>query len=164
MLKVSAAKVSEVRRMSAGAVTGELTLRGPALPQARRGLHCQGSVRIGRRTFPMREFSIGCTSKADAEAIGGAEEARIRGEFLDTGGVIEPARVITIQDCIAAYKSRPGNLHQFDIQRLNEFDTTIGNHPPAPGRGRRGVHGSVPVDVASHRLLLPAGAPHCSLH
>jgi integrase len=90
--------------------------------------HCRGSVRIGRNTFPVRDFSTGCTSKSEAEAVGAAEEARLRGEFLDTGTVIEPVRVITIHDCIAAYRSRPGTLHRFDIQRLDEFDATIGNH------------------------------------
>ena len=90
--------------------------------------HCRGSVRIGRNTFPVREFSTGCTSKSEAEAVGAAEEARIRGEFLDTGTVIEPVRVITIHDCIVAYRSRPGSLHRFDVQRLDEFDATIGNH------------------------------------
>ena len=68
--------------------------------------HCRGSVRIGYReeTGPVRQFSTGCTSKAEAEAVGAAEEARIRGEFLDTGTVIEPVRVITIHDCILAYR------------------------------------------------------------
>ena len=89
--------------------------------------HCRGSVRIGRNTVPMREFSTGCTSKIDAQGIGAAEEARIRGEFLDTGTVTDPVRVITIHDCIIAYRSRPGTLHRFDIQRLDEFDATIGN-------------------------------------
>jgi hypothetical protein len=25
--------------------------------------HCRGSVRIGRRTFPVREFSTGCSGR-----------------------------------------------------------------------------------------------------
>ena len=90
--------------------------------------NCRGSVRIGRNTFPVREFSTGCTTKIEAQAVGAAEEARIRAEFLDTGDVIEPVRVITIHDCIVAYRSRPGRLHRFDVQRLEEFDATIGNH------------------------------------
>jgi hypothetical protein len=36
----------------------------------------------------------GCTSKIEVQAVGVAEEARIRTEFLDTGTVIEPVRVI----------------------------------------------------------------------
>ena len=124
--------------------------------------HCRGTVRVGRRTFPMREFSTGCTSKADAEAIGAVEEARIRGEFLDTGGVIEPARVITIQDCIAAYKSRPGKLHPFDVQRLAELDDRIGNHHLARAREAWGSwlrtrgRGLAPSTIARWRSTLLA--------
>jgi hypothetical protein len=56
--------------------------------------HCRGSVRIGHNVFPVREFSTGCTSKIEAQAVGAAEKAGIRTEFLDTGTVIEPVRVI----------------------------------------------------------------------
>jgi hypothetical protein len=80
--------------------------------------HCRGSVRVGRRIFAVREFSTGCSVKSDAEAVGAAEEARMRAEFFDTGKVIEPVRVVTIHDCIAAHRSRPGSLHPFDVQRL----------------------------------------------
>jgi hypothetical protein len=73
--------------------------------------HCRGSVRVGRRIFAVREFSTGCSVKSDAEAVGAAEEARMRAEFFDTGKVIEPVRVVTIHDCIAAHRSRPGSLH-----------------------------------------------------
>ena len=89
--------------------------------------HCRGSVRIGRRTFVVREFSTGCASKAEAEGIGAAEEARIRTEFLDTGTVIEPQRKITIRDCISSYKARPGELHPFDVQRLDALDSAMGD-------------------------------------
>ena len=40
----------------------------------------------------MREFSTAAPN--EAQAVGAAEEARIRTEFLDTGTVIEPVRVI----------------------------------------------------------------------
>ena len=52
--------------------------------------------------FPVRDFSNGCSDKPDAEAVGSAEEARIRTQFLDTGNITEPVRVVTIHDCIAA--------------------------------------------------------------
>jgi hypothetical protein len=74
----------------------------------------------------MREFSTGCTGKAEAQTIGAAEEARIRREFIDTGTVAEPVRVVTIHDCVEAYRSRPGKLHRFDVQRLDELDASIG--------------------------------------
>jgi integrase len=88
--------------------------------------HCRGTIRVGRRVFQVREFSTGTTTKSEAEAIGAAEEARIRDEFLNTGNVVEPSRTVTIRDCITAYKARPGGLHPFDFQRLNELDAVIG--------------------------------------
>ena len=101
--------------------------------------HCRGSVRIGRRTFPVREFSTGCAAKADAEAVGSAEEARIRAEFLDTGNVTEPVRALTVRDCITAYRSRPGGLHPFDVQRLDELDAEIGTSHLPQGTGSMGI-------------------------
>ena len=124
--------------------------------------HCRGSVRIGRNTLPVREFSTGCTSKIEGQAVGAAEEARIRGEFLDTGTVIEPVRVITIHDCILAYRSRSGRVHPFDVQRLDEFDATIGNHhlsraPEAWSAWlRTRGHGRAPSTVARWRSTLLA--------
>src|SRR4051812_14858079 len=61
--------------------------------------HCRGSVRVGRQNIPVREFSTGCGTKSEAEAVGAAEEARIRRDFLDNGTVSDPSRRITIQDC-----------------------------------------------------------------
>ena len=57
----------------------------------------------------------------EAEAIGAAEEARIRDRVLNAGAV-EPVRLITVGECIAAYTSRPGGLHPFDLSRLAELD------------------------------------------
>lgn len=97
--------------------------------------HCRGSVRIGRQTVEVTEFSTGCGIKADAEAVGATEEARIRAEFFDTGTVVaQPARVITVGECIATYKARPGGLHPFDIERLDELDTAMGQVPIADVR------------------------------
>ncbi len=89
--------------------------------------HCRGFVRIGRRTFEVREFSTGCQDRAEAEAVGAAEEARIRADFLNTGHVAEPSRRITVGQCIAAYKAKPGGLHPFDIARLDELHAEMGD-------------------------------------
>jgi integrase len=89
--------------------------------------HCRGSVRIGRQTVTVPEFSTGCTTKADAEAVGAAEEARIRTEFFSTGTIaVKPAQIIRVGDCITAYKARPGGLHPFDIERLDELNDAMG--------------------------------------
>jgi hypothetical protein len=74
--------------------------------------HCRISVRIGRRTFPVREFSTGCSIKSDAEAVGSAEEVRIRTEFLDTGNVVEPSITVTMHGCITSRKARLGGSHR----------------------------------------------------
>ncbi len=135
-----------------------------ALSYRRRGevWHCRGTVRVGRKTFTVREFSTGANTKVDAEAVGAAEEARIRAEFLDTGMVVEPSRTLTIRDCIAAYKARPGGLHPFDVQRLDDLDASMGGIAVSGtreawgawlrGRGR----GLAPSTVARWRSTLLA--------
>ena len=50
----------------------------------------------------VREFSTGCRTRAEAEVIGAAEEARVRTQFLDTGTVPEPMRRVTVGECITA--------------------------------------------------------------
>jgi integrase len=84
-------------------------------------------VRIGRRTVEVREFSTGARTRAEAEVVGAAEEARIRAEVLDTGAVVEPPRRVTVAECIAAYKARPGGLHPFDVARLDELAVEMGD-------------------------------------
>lgn len=92
--------------------------------------HCRGTVRVGRRVFEMREFSTGCRTKAEAEAVGAAEETRIRSEFLETGAVVAPpTRVITVGDCIAIYRARPGGVHPLDAERLDELAAAMGSVP-----------------------------------
>jgi integrase len=99
-----------------------------ALSYRKRGTvwHCRGSVRVGRRSFTVREFSTGCSARSDAEAIGAAEEPRIRTDFITTGTVAEPSRLVTVRDCITAYKGRPGGLHPFDVRRLDQLDADMG--------------------------------------
>jgi integrase len=89
--------------------------------------HCRGSVRVGRQTIDVGEFSTGARTRAQAEEVGAAEETRIRTDFLDTGSVIVPQRRITVADCILAYKARPGGLHPFDIARLDELSAEMGD-------------------------------------
>lgn len=89
--------------------------------------HVRGSVRVGRRVFKVKEHSTGCTSKAEAEAVGAAEEARIRTEALE--GTTPRARTVTIGECITTYRARPGGLHPFDEERLAELMTAMGSVP-----------------------------------
>src|SRR4051812_36342009 len=57
---------------------------GAALPQAQRSLALP-RFSSDRTQHPVRESSTGYTSEPEAEAVGAAEEARIRGEFLVDG-------------------------------------------------------------------------------
>lgn len=100
-----------------------------ALHYRRRGevWHCRGSIRVGRKTVEMREFSTGCRLKADAEALGSSEEARVRSECLGAGTAPEPPRRITVGECMAVYRARPGGLHPFDVSRLEELETAMGD-------------------------------------
>jgi integrase len=135
-----------------------------ALSYRKRGdvWHCRGTVRVGHRTFTVREFSTGCTTKAEAEAVGASDESRIRTEFINTGNVAEPSKTVTIKDCITAYKSRPGGLHPFDVQRLDELDADIGTTLLSGTREAWGVwlrgrgRGLAPSTVARWRSTLLA--------
>ena len=135
-----------------------------ALSYRKRGdvWHCRGTVRVGRQTFPVREFSTGSIAKAEAQAVGAAEEARIRAKFLTTGNVEEPSRTVTIHDCIAAYRARPGSLHPFDLQRLDELDADMGGTAVASTREawgrwlRERGRGLAPATVARWRSTLLA--------
>lgn len=87
--------------------------------------HVRGTVRVGRQIVEVPEHSTGCQTKAEAEAIGAAEEARIRAEILD--GAVPRPRSVTISECIAIYRARPGEHHPFDEARLTELDAAIGS-------------------------------------
>jgi hypothetical protein len=86
----------------------------------------------------------------------------MRAEFLDNGNVVEPVRVITIHDCIARYRSRPGGLHPFDTQRLDELDAAIGTNHLSKAREAWGTwlrgrgHALAPSTVSRWRSNLLA--------
>lgn len=86
--------------------------------------HARGTVRVGRKTIVVAGFSTGCRSRADAEAVVAAEEARIRGEELD--GPAGRARRLTVAACILAYLDRPGGVPEYDQDRLADFNERIG--------------------------------------
>lgn len=84
---------------------------------------------------------------------------RKRGEVLDTGTLVEPSRTCTIGDCIAAYKARPGGLHPFDVQRLDDLDASMGSTSLSETREARlrgRGHGPAPSTVARWRSTLLA--------
>lgn len=133
-----------------------------ALSYRKRGpyWHVRGTVRIGRQIIKIKEHSTGCRTKAEAEAVGAAEEARIRAEALD--GLEPRQRVIMIRDCLISYRARPGGHHRFDEVRLDELDAVIGAYALAEARSAWGKwlrdrgQGLAPSTVARWRSTLKA--------
>jgi hypothetical protein len=107
-----------------------------------------------------------------ADAVGhgvgviAAEEARIRTEFVTTGTVAEPSRTVTIRDCIIAYKGRPGTLHPFDVQRLDQLSADMGDTLLSATREvwgqwlRNRGRGLAPSTIARWRSTLLAALAH----
>lgn len=91
--------------------------------------YCRGTVRVGRETFTVPEFSTGCSSRADATATGAAEEARIRAEYFE--GPAGRAKRVAIAECFAAYLRRPGGVQTYDADRVATLNEAIGARPLA---------------------------------
>jgi integrase len=130
--------------------------------------HARGAIRIGRETVHVSEFSTGCRSRADAEAVAAAEEARIRAERLE--GPAGRARRLTIGECFAIYLSRPGGLKSYDLQRLNALNEAIGDKPlsevaPAWSNWLQGQSHLAPGTAARYRTVLHAAlSVGCKAH
>ena len=91
--------------------------------------HVRGTVRVGRQIIEVREHSTGCRTRADAEAVGAAEEARLRAEAIEgPGGKL---RLVTIAECIIAYGSRPKGIQPYDAIRCADFNERIGDRSVA---------------------------------
>lgn len=88
--------------------------------------HARGTVRVGRQTVHVREFSTGCRTRADAEAAAAAEEHRIRQAALD--GPAGRARSLTIAECIVAYGARPRGVSRLDAAKFERINDLIGHH------------------------------------
>lgn len=88
--------------------------------------YARGTVRVGRETITVREFSTGCGTRADAAAAAGAEEARIRAEHLD--GPAGRARGVTIAACILAYLNRPQGVALQQAAKFEALSEAIGHH------------------------------------
>jgi integrase len=132
-----------------------------ALSYRKRGevWHCRGTVRVGRQTIDVREFSTGCTRRADASAAGAAEEARIRTELLD-GSAGRPKR-LPIATCLSAYVNRQGGIAMQDERRITALNEAMGGRPLAEAAAawREWVAShpkSSPGTLARYRTILQA--------
>jgi integrase len=99
-----------------------------ALSLRKRGAvyHARGTVRVGRETIHVREFSTGCRSRADAEAAAGAEERRIREEALE--GPAGRAKRLTLSDAFFAYLNRPGGVARLDEAKFEALHEIVGTY------------------------------------
>jgi integrase len=88
--------------------------------------HARGTVRVGRETIPVREFSTGCRSHADARTAASSEEARIRQEHLE--GPAGQVRQLTIAECLLSYGSRPMGIARLDAAKLMRMNDLIGGY------------------------------------
>jgi len=87
--------------------------------------YVRGTVRVGREVITVAEHNTGCRSRTDAEAVGAAEEARIRSERLDGPSV--GLERITIADAATVYITRQSPA-SYDIERLIDFTQRIGHY------------------------------------
>lgn len=130
--------------------------------------HVRGTVRVGNQIIEVAERSTGCRARSDAEAVGAAEEARIRGDILQGPG--NKTRRITIAECILTYGSRPGGIAPYDADRLADFNDRIGHYAVADAKEAWGDwlkgRGSqmAPGTVARWRAVLQAAIIHTAQH
>ena len=106
-----------VRHRGSPAMPLHLRLRGAVW-------HARGSVRVGRATIPVPEFSTGARRRADAETIAADEEARLRADHLE--GDQGRAKRLTLADCFKSYLTRPGGVPRYDQDRIADFNAHIG--------------------------------------
>lgn len=88
--------------------------------------YARGTVRVGREVITVKEFSTGCSSRADAEAVGAEEEAAIRERKLQ--GPQAALKALTIADMISDYMEAR-NPRAPDILVLINLTETIGHYP-----------------------------------
>lgn len=86
--------------------------------------HCRGTVRVGKESITVPEFSTGSRARADATAIAAAHEAEIRTDTL--AGDRGRSSRLTVADCLAAYLTRPGGVKRYDQVRCRELGLAIG--------------------------------------
>jgi integrase len=121
--------------------------------------HARGTIRVGRETVSIPEFSTGTGSRADAEAITQAEASRIREAAL--AGPAGRARQLSMAACIESYLTRPGGIARQDATKLGRMNDTIGHFTLADTPGAWGTWQAAnpthsPATATRYRALLTA--------
>lgn len=88
--------------------------------------HARGTIRIGSESVEIASFSTGCRSRVDAEAVAGAEEARIRRERLEGGA--GRSRNLTVADCFLSYLQRPGGVGNYEKTMIGRMNGVAGSY------------------------------------
>ena len=89
--------------------------------------HIRGSVRVGTETRIVQECSTGCDRREDAEAYKSRFEGELRTDLLHGPG--GQAHRLTIADAGLRYINRPGGVASYDLWRLDQLNTLIGDYP-----------------------------------
>jgi integrase len=125
-----------------------------------RNWHIRGSFRVGTEARNVPEHSTGCDRREDAEAYKSRFEGELRAELLHgPGGQVHR---LTIADAGLRYMNRPGGVASYDLWRLDQLNTLIGNYPIArAGEGwaefkARRCAGLAPATVDRFRSVLQA--------
>jgi hypothetical protein len=91
--------------------------------------HARGTVRVGRETIHVREFSTGKGSRTGALEVAAREARRIEEEHVE--GAAGRARRLTLADCFEAHLTRPRRLQPYDEARIGALNELMGNRPLA---------------------------------
>lgn len=133
--------------------------RGPA-----RIWYAGGSVRVGRETRTIPEFSTGTASRAAAAEIAARADAEARRNLTD--GDAGRSRRVTIAEALIRYVDRPGGIRPYDAARIAEFNDMAGARPLTEATAawsdwlaRRG-RSLQPASVARMRATIQAGLSH----
>jgi integrase len=121
--------------------------------------HARGTVRVGRETITVSEYSTGCRTRADAEIAAGAEERRIREATL--AGPAGRARALSVADCIFAHGGRPAGVSRLDAAKYSALNDAIGGYRledlPAAWRTWQEAHPHhSPATATRYRAILLA--------
>jgi integrase len=84
--------------------------------------YARGTVKVGKESRIIPEYSTGCASRADAEAEAARRDREVRDELLGMSGRVAK---IFLSDCFLAYYNRPGGIRPHDVSRIREFNEIV---------------------------------------
>jgi len=133
--------------------------RGP-----KRVLYAGGSVRVGRETRTVAEFSTGTAIRSAAAEIAARADAEARAAVTDSGA--GRSRSLTIAEALICYVQRPGGIGSYDAARIAEFNDRAGARPLSEAQAAwsdwLALRGRAlrPSTVARMRATIQAGLTH----